>query len=87
MLDDIPVLVFNHPKNQYSIEAEIKDMIENEAPFHIINIQLQKLKKYSYVSFIEKNLEMYSTNPKEYHKALQNLMQWNVDLNEPALKA
>ncbi len=74
MMEEIPILKFNSPKNMYGVEDEIKEMIEHGAPFVVINVQLQKLKKYSYTSFIETNLKMFSSDPKKYHKALQNLM-------------
>ncbi len=71
----------------YSVEDDIKEMIVNGSTFEAINTQLHKIKKYSYTSFIELNLKMFNTNPKKYHKALKNLMQWNIDLDEPVLKA
>ncbi len=85
--EEIPLVVMNSPKNQYSVEKEIRKLIGEGAPFQVINTHLHRLRKYSYQSFIELNLLAQKTDPKNYHRALQNLIQWNVDLEKPAIRS
>ncbi len=47
-MEDLPVVKQNKPKNMYSLEKEIKRMIEEGADFRTINVELNKLRKYSY---------------------------------------
>ncbi len=87
MLINIPIVMFNSPKNIYSLEQVIQDLLREGAPFEDINQVLNKLRKYSYQSYIETNLRIHKTNPKKYHAALQNLVRWNIDLDRPSLNS
>lgn len=79
MLKEIRVVVRNNPKNAYSLEEKIQTMIDEGTEFPVINTELNKLRKYSYSSYIQMNLAAQKTDPKKYHKALQNLIGWNLD--------
>ena len=70
MLAEIPIIKFNSPKNIYSLEEKIQDLLLEGAPFEEINTELNKLRKYSYQSYIETNLKVHKTEPKKYHAAL-----------------
>ena len=38
------------------------------------------MKKYSYEEYIRSNIKLLKRNPKKYHKCLQNIIGWNVEL-------
>ncbi len=86
-MEEVPVVVHNNAKNVYSLEEEIKQLIDEGAVFNRVNTYLHKLRKYSYQSYIEMNLLAQKTDPKAYHRALQNLISWTIDLDNPSLNS
>lgn len=80
--DRVMVVVKNQPEVVYEIEKKIERLIADEVPNAEIQKQLNILRKYSYETYVKNNIKLLRSNPKEYHKCLQNIIQWNVELGQ-----
>ena len=40
------------------------------------------MKKYSYEEYVRTNIKLLKRNPKKYHKCIQNIIGWNVELGQ-----
>ncbi len=56
------------------MERKIDQLLEEGATFERINKEIMKLRKYSFQSYVEKNLMALQTNPKAYHRCIQNVI-------------
>jgi len=62
-------------------------MLAKGAPFKEVNKEIAKLRKYSFQSYIKKNMQALQKNPKGYHRCLQNVIGWNLCMDtETAIK-
>ena len=77
---EIPVVVHNSPAKLYEVEKKIDQMLKQGKPFKVIHKEIAKLRKYSFQSYIQKNLQALQTNPKEYHRCVQSILGWNLTL-------
>ena len=66
----IPVVVINQPKRIYDVERKIDEMLEKGVPYEEISKEISKLRKYSFQSYIKKNLQALQTDPKNYHRCI-----------------
>ena len=51
-------------------------------PYEQIKRELEILQKYSYKTYVKENIRLLKTNPKKYHKCLQNIIGWNVNIGQ-----
>jgi len=82
LTDKIMIVVRNKPEAIYEVEKKIKWMIEARMPNEEIQRQLHVLRKYSYETYVKNNITTLRSNPKKYHKCLQNIIKWNVELGQ-----
>jgi len=68
--EKIPIVEINRPRRIYEVERRIDEMLKNGAPFKRINKEIGKLRKYSFQSYVKKNLKALSVNPKGYHRCI-----------------
>ena len=86
MQNDLPIVKHNNPTVVYEIEKQISRLIQENADPSLINSEVAKLRKYSYQAYVKSNLNCLKTNPKEFHKCLQNIIKWNAsEDNETSL--
>ena len=76
----IPIVVTNQPRKIYDVERRVDEMLEKGMPYGEINKEIAKLRKYSFQSYIKKNLKALATDPKSYHRCIQNIIGWNLSL-------
>ena len=76
----MPIVVKNSPRRIYEVEKRINEMLEQRLPYKDINKEISKLRKYSFQSYVEKNLQALQTNPKAYHQCIKNIIGWNMQL-------
>jgi len=53
---EIPIVVTYSPRRIYDVERTIGQMLKEKKPYDQINKQISKLRKYSFQSYIKKNL-------------------------------
>ena len=66
----MPIIVDNKPQRIYDVEKRINEMIKEKVPYGEINKEIMKLRKYSFQTYVEKNLDALSANPKGYHQCV-----------------
>jgi len=57
-------------------------MISAGTPSDLIQKKLNILRKYSFGSYVKNNIKLLKSNPKKYHKCLQNILKWNVEIGQ-----
>ncbi len=76
----LPIIRVNQPKKIYEVERKIDQLLKNGVAYERINKEIMKLRKYSFQSYVKKNLKALQVNPKAYHRCIQNLIGWNLQL-------
>ena len=64
------IVVKNKPEVIYEVEKKVDQMIAARMPNDQIQRELNILRKYSYESYVKKNIKSLKTDPKAYHKCL-----------------
>ena len=77
---EIPIVETNRPRQIYDVERRVDELMAQGAPYGLINKEIAKLMKYSFQAYIKKNLQALQTNPKGYHRCIQNIIGWNLTL-------
>ena len=52
----MPIIVHNPAKKIYEVEKKINELLKKNVPYKEIQKEIAKLRKYSFQSYIEKNL-------------------------------
>ena len=55
-------------------------MLKKKVPYKKINKEIAKLRKYSFQSYVMKNINALTTDPKGCHRCIQNIIGWNITL-------
>ena len=76
----LPIIRVNQPKRIYEVERKIDQLLKDGAAYERINKEIMKLRKYSFQSYVKKNLKALQINPKAYHRCIQNMIGWNLQL-------
>ena len=74
----MPIVVVNQPRKIYEVEKKVDELLKKGVPYKEINKEIAKLRKYSFQSYIRKNIKALATDPKSYHRCLQNITGWNL---------
>ncbi len=53
----VPIVVINQPRKIYEVERKIDEMMANGASYKSISKEIGKLRKYSFQSYVKKNLQ------------------------------
>ena len=80
--DRTTIVMKSKPQAIYDIEKKFLEMLEKKMPYDQMKRELNIIRKYSYKEYIAKNIKLLHKDPKTYHKCLQNILSWNVEIGQ-----